>query len=113
MCPVAQTPSPTDPADFFQRLDSVDPAAAEVKIDLCGLDKDSALERLDAIVRYCKKSSSASLYVGFDPARAGGGETLFQPVMRYFKVEKMNGHVVQVAPRLAPAAAGVFVVFRA
>ena len=85
---------------------------AEVKVDLSGMEKKDALQKLDAIVKYCKKSSSASLYVGFDPAKAGGGETLFQPVIRYFKVEKMNGYISHAIPLMTPEKGGVFVVFK-
>jgi len=46
------------------------------------------------VVKYCKRSSAKTLYVTFEPARAGAGETLFQPVARYFKFEKYNGYVV-------------------
>lgn len=85
---------------------------AEVKVDLSGMEKADALQKLEVIVKYCKKSSAASLYVSFDPARAGGGETLFQPVMRYFKVEKFNGYVSHAMPLMTPEKGGVYVVFK-
>ena len=85
---------------------------AEVKVDLSGMEKAAALQKLDAIVRYCKKTSVASLYVGFDPARPGSGETLFQPVARYFKFEKFNGYVRHVTPLMTADKAGLFVVFK-
>ena len=85
---------------------------AEVKVDLSGMEKAAALQKLDAIVKYCKKTSAATLYVGFDPARAGGGETLFQPVIRYFKIEKFNKYISHAVPLMAEGKAGVFVVFR-
>lgn len=92
---------------------------AEVKLDLSGVEKGAALEKLDAIVKYCKKTGAASLYVYFDPAKPGGGETLFQPVMRYLKIEKFNKYVSHAVPLMAaedpvagrPATAGIFVVF--
>lgn len=90
-----------------------DPAQAEVKVDLCGLEKPDALQKLDAIVRFCKKSKAMSLYVAFDPARPGGGETLFQPVARYFKVEKFNDYVASATPVMSGGAAGLFVRFKA
>jgi hypothetical protein len=92
--------------------DAPNPAEAEVKVDLSGLEKSKALEKLDHIVKYCKKSSAASLYVSFDPARPGGGETLFQPVARYFKTEKFNGYVASAVPVMGTDAAGLFVRFR-
>ena len=85
---------------------------AEVKLDLSGLEKAVALQKLDSVVVYCKRSWAKSLYVSFDPARPGAGETLFQPVARYFKVEKFNGYVSHVIPLMTPEKGGVFVVFK-
>ncbi|MFH1158682.1 MAG: hypothetical protein V1721_07370 [Pseudomonadota bacterium] len=85
---------------------------AEVRVDLSGMEKPEALQKLDAIVRYCKKTSAASLYVSFPPARPGGGETLFQPVARYFKIEKLNGYVSHAVPLMTAEKGGVFVVFK-
>lgn len=100
-------------ADIFSQLGSstVDPAWAEVKLDLCGLEKQEALKRLDAMVQNCRKSAAASLFISFDPARPGEGETLFQPVMRYFKFEKFNGYVRRAVPVMTPHSAGLFVYF--
>ena len=100
---------------FFEQMSGKEmPKAeeAEVKVDLSGMEKPEALQKLDKIVRYCKKISAASLYVSFDPARAGGGETLFQPVMRYFKVEKFNGYVSHALPLMTEEKGGIFVVFK-
>src|SRR4051812_41256747 len=85
---------------------------AEVKLDLSGMEKAAALQKLDTVVTYCKRSWAKSLYVSFDPARPGGGETLFQPVARYFKIEKFNGYVVRVIPLMTPEKGGVFVFFK-
>lgn len=108
---------------FFEQIAGNDipkPEEAEVRLDLSGMKKPDALEKLDVIVRYCKKTSAASLYVGFDPARPGEGETLFQPVARYFKFEKFNNYVRRVMPLMTPedsksgraAQAGLFVWFK-
>jgi hypothetical protein len=88
------------------------PAEAEVKVDLRGMERQDALQTLDHIVKYCKKSSAKTLFVKFDPARPGAGETLFQPVARYFKIEKLNGYVSQAVPLMTPEAGGLFVTFR-
>jgi hypothetical protein len=85
---------------------------AEVKLDLSGMEKADALKKLDSVVMYCKRSWTKSLYVSFDPARPGGGETLFQPVARYFKVEKFNGYVSRVIPMMTPDKGAVFVIFK-
>jgi hypothetical protein len=89
-----------------------DPAEAEVKVDLRGMERQDALHTLDHIVKYCKKSFAKSLYVKFDPARPGAGETLFQPVARYFKIEKHNGYVENAVPVMTAEAGGLFVRFR-
>ncbi len=85
---------------------------AEVKLDLSGMEKAVALEKLNTVVMYCKRSWAKSLYVSFDPARADGVETLFQPIARYFKVEKFNGYVIRVIPLMTAEKGGVFVEFK-
>ena len=89
----------------------VNPAEAEVKLDLRGMEKQKALEKLDATVRSCKSGAAATLYVTFDPAEPGAGETLFQPVARYFKIEKGHGYVHYALPIMKPDSGGIFVVF--
>ena len=100
--------------DVFQQLgaNAPDTAEAEVKLDLCGMKKEDALQKLDAIVKYCKKTSAATLYVYFDPATPGGGETLFQPVARYFKFEKYNNYVAGAVPVMTEKTGGLFVTFK-
>lgn len=101
--------------DFFEQMAgkaAPKPEEAEVKLDLCGLEKPEAMQKLDAIATFCKRSGAASLYVSFDPARPGAGETLFQPVMRYFKFEKFNGYVSHALPLMTPEKGGVYVVFK-
>ncbi len=101
--------------DFLKKIsgeDSLSPEEAEVKLDLCGVEKEEALKKLSKAVNGCKRSKVASLYIRFDPARAGGGETLFQPVMRYLKVEKWNDYINYASPIITPEKAGIFVVFK-
>lgn len=101
--------------NFFEQMNAADvpkPETAEVKLDLSGMEKKDALEKLDHIVKYCKKSSAASLFVTFDAARPGAGETLFQPVARYFKFEKYNGYVLSAVPVMTPEKGGLFVAFK-
>ncbi len=100
--------------NIFDQLSQDAPALeeAEVKLDLTGMEKEKALEKLDATVKYCKKSSAKTLYVFFDPARPGSGETLFQPVARYFKFEKFNNYVENAVPVMTEQSGGFFVRFR-
>ena len=100
---------------FFEQIagkESPKAEEAEVKLDLSGMKKPEALQKLDTIVKYCKKTGVASLYVSFSPARPGEGETLFQPVARYFKVEKFNGYVSYAVPLMTAEKGGFFVVFK-
>lgn len=100
---------------FFEQMAATDLPKieeAEVKLDLTGMEKPAALEKLNAVVVYCKRSWVKTLYVSFDPVRPGAGETLFQPVARYFKVEKFNGYVSRVIPMMTPEKGGVFVEFK-
>jgi hypothetical protein len=85
---------------------------AEVKLDLHGMEKIDALNKLDSIVKYCKKTSSKTLYVYFDPAKPGAGETLFQPVARFFKFEKFNGYVETAIPVMTEKSGGFYVTFK-
>jgi len=85
---------------------------AEVKLDLCSIEKTEALQKLDKIVKSCKKSATPSLYISFTPAKQGGGETLFQPIMRYFKIEKLNGYITKALPLITKDKGGIFVVFK-
>lgn len=101
--------------DFFDQLSgagTADADEAEVKLDLRGMDRQDALHTLDHTVKYCKRSSAKTLYVKFDPAKPGEGETLFQPVARYFKIEKMNGYVEQAVPVMRKDTGGLLVRFR-
>ncbi len=100
--------------NFFDQMakDVPRPEEAEVKVDLRGMEKPQALQKLDSVVRYCKKTSAASLYVTFDAARPGAGETLFQPVARYFKIEKFNKYVMNAVPVMTEESGGFFVRFR-
>ncbi len=98
--------------DQLGKNSDVNTAEAEVKVDLRGMDRQDALHTLDHIVKYCKKSSAKTLFVTFDPAKPGQGETLFQPVARYMKIEKHNGYVENAVPVMSPEAGGLFVTFK-
>ncbi len=100
--------------EFLQNIGTNHPPVeeAEVKVDLRGMEKEPALEKLDHVVKYCKRSSSKTLYVTFDPVRPGAGETLFQPVARYFKFEKYNGYIVNAVPVMRDDSGGFLVTFK-
>lgn len=101
--------------NFFDQMgapDDLDLEGAEVKVDLRGMERQDALHTLDHTVKYCKKTSAKSLYVRFDPAKPGEGETLFQPVARYFKIEKMNGYIENALPVMKKESGGLYVRFK-
>jgi hypothetical protein len=101
--------------NFFDQMadrNMPQPAEAEVKVDLSGMEKGAALEKLDSIVTYCKRSSAKTLYISFDPAKPGAGETLFQPVARYLKNEKFHGYIQSALPLMTPDKGGLFVIFK-
>lgn len=85
---------------------------AEVKLDLRGMERQDALQTLDHTVKQCKRTSAKTLYVKFAAAKPGEGETLFQPVARYFKVEKMNGYIENALPVMTRETGGLFVTFK-
>lgn len=100
---------------FFEQMVATDLPKieeAEVKLDLSGMEKAAALDKLNAVVMYCKRSWVKSLYVSFDPVRGDGVETLFQPIVRTLKVEKYNGYIAKVIPMMTPEKGGVFVTFK-
>jgi len=101
-----------DLAGLLHNSDTSKIDEAELKIDLSGMEKDKALELLDKEVRNAKSRGIMSIYVSFDPATAGRGETLFQPVMRYFKVEKWNGYLSYAMPAMTENKGGVLAVFK-
>jgi hypothetical protein len=100
--------------EFLQNMQANLPPvdAAEVKLDLRGMEKPDALAKLDGVVSFCKKTRAATLYVYFDPARPGARETLFQPVARFFKFEKFNGYIQTAQPVMTEQSAGLFVTFK-
>jgi hypothetical protein len=100
---------------FFEQMDTrtlPKPEEAEVKLDLRGVEKGAALEKLDAIVTYCTRSSARTLYIAFDPVKAGAGQTLFQPLARYIAMQKSQGVVQNAVPLMTETQGGLYVTFR-
>ena len=98
--------------DQMANNDAPKPEEAEVKLDLCGMEKPDALQKLDSVVKYCKSTSVKTLYISFDPVKLGAGQTLFQPVARYVSIEKRNGYVIGAVPLMTPERGGLFVTFK-
>ncbi len=88
-------------------------AEAEVKLDLCGQASSVALLRLQDTIEACMKTTTASLFVNFDPAVPGAGDdNLFQPVGNYLRNMKKLGVVKNCYPVVQKEVAGFFVMFR-
>ena len=88
-------------------------AEAEVKLDLCGQRGEEALLRLQDTIEACMKTTTASLFVNFDPAVPGAcADNLFQPVGRYLRNMKKLGVVRMCYPVVHKEMAGFFVMFR-
>lgn len=100
------------PLNPFETLtgDAIDPAEAEVKLDLRGQGALEALSLLDRTVKNCGKMQSRTLYIRYDKAD-GSGETLFQPVAKYLRDRKAEKIVAYSRPIMQNDEAGFLVVF--
>ncbi|MDJ0943820.1 MAG: hypothetical protein QNJ30_10160 [Kiloniellales bacterium] len=82
--------------------------SAEYELDLTGVDEDHARTAIARMVeRQRFREDPRSVIVRLDPARAGGGETLFQPVGRQLLDLMKKGCISRCRP--LPSADGFFV----
>ena len=82
--------------------------SAEYELDLTGVDEEHARTAIARRVeRQRFREDPRSVIVRLDPARAGGGETLFQPVGRQLLDLMKQGCVSRCRP--LPSADGFFV----
>jgi len=82
---------------------------AEAVLDLRGLARGAALDRLKRLVEERVAPAPRSYAVRIDPPAPGGGETLFQPVGRYLLDARRQGRIVRFAPLAEPPGGGYFV----
>ena len=81
---------------------------AEYELDLTGVDEDHARTAISRMVeRQRFREDPRSVIIRLDPARAGGGETLFQPVGRLLLDLMKQGCVSRCRP--LPSADGFFI----
>ncbi len=96
-----------DPAQARHLLGEASDAQAE--LDLRGLAREAALEKLRRLVEEPVAPGPRRWAVRIDPPVPGGGETLFQPVGRFLLEARRAGRVARFAPLAEPAGGGYFV----
>ncbi len=83
--------------------------AADEVVDLRGLDRAAVLGRLELVLALPRREG-LRVAVLIDPARPGGGETLFQPVGRRILEARRQGLVRAAQPIPPGEGAGGFVI---
>jgi hypothetical protein len=78
----------------------------EAVLDLRGLGREGALAKLRTLVEIRVGPGPRRWAVRIESAKAGGGETLFQPVGRYLLNAKRAGKIFAVAPLADPPGGG-------
>lgn len=81
------------------------------ELDLRGLSREIALDRLDHAVAPVRNGQCVRLRVRIDPPTPGGGETLFQPVARHLLAIRRNRGILHFLP-LQPNDGAGFIVER-
>lgn len=83
--------------------------AAEAEIDLRGLDRAEALDRLSRLVGERVAPGPTRFSVRIDPPVPGRGETMFQPVGRFLLDALRRERIARFAPLAEPPGGGFFV----
>lgn len=96
-----------DPEQALHLLGKAPEAQAE--LDLRGLARDAALERLRQLVERRVAPGPTRYAVRIDPPVPGQGETLFLPVGRTLLAAKRAGRIFAFAPLSEPPGGGYFV----
>lgn len=78
----------------------------EAVLDLRGMARPVALEKLRVLIDVRVGPGPRLWAVRIEPARPGGGETLFQPVGRYLLEAKRAGKIFAVTPLADPPGGG-------
>jgi DNA-nicking Smr family endonuclease len=74
--------------------------AVDAEIDLTGMARTDALEKLAYDLAEARRARANRVLVRITPATPGGGETLFLPVGRYLRDEVANGRAVRAMPAM-------------
>lgn len=78
----------------------------EAILDLRGMSRNAALAKLRVLIDVKAGPGPRLWAVRIDPAKPGGGETLFQPVGRYLLQAKRARKIFAVAPLADPPGGG-------
>ena len=81
----------------------------EAELDLRGLPRAEALDRLRKLVEERVRPGPRNYSVRIDSPTPGGGETLFQPVGRFLLEARRLKRVERFAPLADPPGGGYFV----
>ncbi len=82
---------------------------AEGEIDLRGLDRAAALDRLSRLVEERVAPGPTRYSIRIDPPVPGRGETLFHPVGRFLLDALRRERIARFAPLAEPPGGGFFV----
>ena len=96
-----------DPEQARHLLHDGDGAQAE--LDLRGLDRAAALDRLARLIDERVAPGPTRYAVRIDPPSPGGGETLFHPIGRFLLDARRRERIARFAPLAEPAGGGFFV----
>lgn len=83
---------------------------AEWELDLCGLDALHARASVERMIERNRFGDPKNVLIRYDPAKPGGGETLFQPLCRLLIAYLKRGWVTRVNPLSAEIGGGGFYV---
>lgn len=82
---------------------------AEAELDLCGLAREAALDKLRRLIDERVAPGPRRYAVRIDPPIPGKGETLFLPIGRYLLEAKRAGRIFAFTPLSEPPGGGYFV----
>ena len=96
-----------DPEEARKFLGDAGGSADE--LDLRGLGRDEALQRLDDAIGPVKPGESARLRISIDPPVPGRGETLFPLLARHLLAARRQRRILHFLPIQPDGGAGFFV----
>jgi hypothetical protein len=77
---------------------AIQAGAAEAELDLRGLEPDSAISQVAALLRESIPGNARSYRIRFDPPAGDGAETLFLPLGRLLLAERRAGRLQSCLP---------------
>ena len=83
---------------------------ADWELDLVGLDEIHARASVERMIERNRFGEAKNVLIRFEPAKPGGGETLFQPIGRLLVECMKRGWVARVQPLSVELGGGGFYV---